>query len=70
MKSVAVVVAAWLVVGLVLFGVNATCSGDQCSDGAWYASVLGLIAWGIVGVPIVLGAAFIVIDRLLRKVPR
>lgn len=70
MKAAALVAVVWLVVGLGLTSLNVACSGDNCSDGAWWASLLGLIAWGIVGVPIVLGIGFILVDRLLRKVPR
>jgi hypothetical protein len=69
-KAAALIAVTWLIVGLALLSVNAACSGDNCSDSAWWASLLGLIAWGLIGVPVVLGTVFVLLDRILRKAPR
>jgi hypothetical protein len=70
MKPAFAVLIAWIICGLVLFSANQYCSGSECSTGAWFLTILVLIGWGIVGVPVVIGAILAAIVWLSNRVPR
>jgi hypothetical protein len=66
-KVACTIQAGWAVVGLVLGGVTAYCSGTACSDGQWLGSVLGWILWGILEVPIAIAVVFTLIRALANS---
>jgi hypothetical protein len=70
MKAIGVLLLCWLIAGVVLFAANAICGGDACSEGQWYGTILGLIAWGVVGLPLILASGFVFLTWINQRLPR
>jgi hypothetical protein len=70
MKPALTAFAIWIICGLMLLSLNHYCSGSECSTEAWFLTILILIGWGIVGVPVVIGAILVAIAWLSNRVPR
>lgn len=70
MKVTSVLLLFWVVIGAALFGANAACNGDACTEGQWYGTIFGLIVWGVVGAPLILAFVFLSLTWVLQRFPR
>lgn len=66
-RILAIAQIAWLVAGALLLWANTFCSGDSCSEGQWFGTILGLIAWSLVEVPLALALVAAVTHSLIVR---
>jgi hypothetical protein len=70
LRTALLVQLAWIVVGAALLAVNTVCSGERCTEGEWFGTVIGLVIWGIIEVPILASVVFASAHAVLTRLPR